>query len=359
MFKKLFLAACAVLFTVTTASAFSPAVGAENLFDLSSPYSLSYGSSVTGGGISFVNPASITVNPALNARVQRVELNAGYTALVTTGENKSFGSAFQTGITIPFKWSVFTGYMNGTFPNTNLMTISNSMNIKAALSKEITERLSIGLGLNGGAEWGFTKDWALSGNLGMVYTFPELGFVKDFSYGVSILNLGKNFNVTDSSAFLEGYPGFASLKAGVSGVLFANDVIKLGASFDATTPAFTNMILDAGLQLSIKDAFTVSVADKFNLVETINGNVNLIPSVGFFFKFRFNVDDNEYLASRDWSESEMTVGAAWKNMYSNIQAVSGEVDVALGLKDETPPEIFIWFDDDDAFTLEVGDYNEK
>ncbi|MCF0241628.1 MAG: hypothetical protein HUK25_03270 [Treponema sp.] len=347
MFKKSFLAVCAVIFTVSAATAVTPAVGGENLFDLSSPFSLSYGSSVAGGGVYFVNPTSITINPALNGRDQRVGLNAGYTALVTVGDSQSFGSAVQTGITIPFKWAVFSGYLNGTFPNTNKMGLSNSASLKAALSKEISERLAIGLGINGGFEWGPTKDWALSGNIGMVYTIPNLGFIKDFRYGVSILNLGKNFNPADDSEFFDGYPGFATIRTGVAGLLFSNDVIKVGASFDVSTPCFTNLLMDAGLQLIIKDSFTISVADKFNLVETVNGNLNIMPSVGFFFKFKFNVSDNAYLASRDWNESEMTVGGAWKNMYSDVHAVSGELNLSLGLKDETPPVIMIWFDEDE------------
>ncbi len=342
MKKKLISVAAAVLFAAVSAFGIEPAVGGENLFDIASPFGLSYGSSVTGGGVRFVNPASIILNPAITAKEQRVSLNVGYTALVSQGEKESFGSVFQTGITIPYKWSVFTGYLNGTFPNTDYMGIGNSMNVKAALSKEITEHLDVGAGLNAGFAWGRGSDWGVSANLGFVYTMPQLAFMKDFRYGVSINNLGKNYNTTPDSEFLECYPGFALIKAGASGILFSNDNFKIGASLDLSTPCFTNMIVDAGFQFVVKNMLTVSVAEKLNVQEMVRGHASPIPSIGIFFNFKFNVKDNEYLASHDWSQSEMTAATAYRNLYSNIHAISAELDVAMGLKDETPPVIVIW-----------------
>ena len=56
--------------------------------------------------------------------------------------------------------------------------------------------------------------------------------------------------------------------------------------------------------------------------------------------------NNEYLASRDWSESEMRVSAAYKNMYENVNAISAGVDIDLGMKDTTPPQISIMIDEE-------------
>ena len=344
MAKKIF-SALAALCVVSAVSAYAPAVGSESLFELSSSTGLTYASSTAGGGIRYVNPASISVNPALTAKEQRVGLNAAYTALLTNGEKTTFGSMFQTGILIPFKWAVLSGEIYGVFPNSSVLGFGNSMNLKCGLSKEITEHLDVGLGLNAGAQWGTVADWGVSANLGFVYDIPKLSFMKDFRYGVSILNLGKNFASNDELDFLSSYPGFCTVRLGAAALLFANDNVKFGASLDLSTPCFLNMIVDAGLHFSIKDMLTISMAEKINVKESVNGLNNYTPSIGMLFTFKFNTSNN-YLAKHDWDESEMTVGAAGKNLYGNVTAISAEMDLRLGLQDETPPVINIWFDEE-------------
>jgi hypothetical protein len=48
------------------------------------------------------------------------------------------------------------------------------------------------------------------------------------------------------------------------------------------------------------------------------------------------------LKKNDWGESEMQVSTAYKNVYKTVNAISADVDIALGLKDETPPVIQLW-----------------
>jgi len=352
MTKKIISALAAVI-AAASVYAYDPAVGSESLFELSSPNGLTYASSVTGGGVRYINPASISVNPALTAQEQRVGLNAGYTQLITVDTPVKAGAMVQTGIIIPFKWAVVTGELFGAFPNSPSMTIGNSVILEGGLSKSITEKLDVGIGVNTGASWGSYADWGLSANLGFVYTIGNLSFMKDFKYGVSINNLGKNFASDANRDFLSSYPGFCTIRAGASALLFSNDVLKIGASFDLSTPCFVNLIMDTGLQITLKDMLTLSVAEKINLKESINGNKNYIPSVGLLFNFKFN-SKNDYLASHDWSESEMTIGAAYKNIYENVHAASVGVDLRLGLKDETPPVIEIWFDEDDEDDVETS-----
>ena len=54
-----------------------------------------------------------------------------------------------------------------------------------------------------------------------------------------------------------------------------------------------------------------------------------------------------YMESKEWSESEMTVSMAYKNLYQSVTAVSTGVDINLGMKDDKPPVIEIMFDDED------------
>ncbi|MCQ2598220.1 MAG: hypothetical protein MJ181_10295 [Treponema sp.] len=344
--KKRIIAVLAAVLSAAAVSAYAPAIGGESLFELSSTPGLTYASSVAGGGVNYITPASISVNPALTAKEQRVGVNAGYGALVTTGDNKSFGSAFQLGLLVPFKWAVVTGECYGLFPNTPSMTIDNSFTFKGGLAKEITEHLNVGIGMNAGFEWGNVSDWGLGMSLGFVYDIPQLSFMKDFRYGVSISNLGKNYASDPEKDFLSSYPGFMTIRAGAAALLYSNDVLKIGGSLDLSTPCFMNLIVDTGFQLTLKDMLTISVSEKINMKESVNGVSNYIPSIGMMFNFKFNTK-NDYLASHDWSESEMTVGTAYKQLYNNVTVVAADVDLRMGLKDETPPEILIWFDEEE------------
>lgn len=360
MKKYLSLLAVSAAF-ITGLFAYNPPVGAEDMCLLSSPAGLS-GNLFTAGSISNSSGAeSIVVNPALTAENQRVNLNAGYTFLFdSNNQNESqIGSAFQTAILIPNKLFVFSGYLNGIFiPFNDEMYLGNSINVKAGLSKEITDKLNIGISINSGFAWKYGMDWSLGFNCGFVYDIGQLGFLKDFRYGVSVLNLGKNYetcnnNLNNNKSFgidnehsVSPFPSIATIKIGAAASLFKNDLMDLGAALDFTIPAFQNFIVDMNLQFTLKQMLTLSIGEKINVRELVNNHNNLIPSVGLFFKFSFDVKNNEYLASRDWSESEMRVSAAYKNMYEKINAISAGVDIDLGMKDTTPPQISIMIDEE-------------
>jgi len=353
--KKFSCAVAVFVLMLSAASAYNPPVYGDDIFELSSPRQLANGSSVTGGALFYASPESITVNPALPAREQRVDLNLAYTGLVSSNKENShsYGNAFQLGILIPFKRFVFSGYGNGTMIPFKEMNLGNSFNFKFGLAKEITDKLVVGTNLNSGIFWGADTDWALSANLGFVYSFGNLAFMKDFRYGLSVLNLGKNFgNYTLAGIKADKGPGslptVATVKAGAAATLVENDIIKLGASFDLTTPAFMNLIADFGLQFSVKDMLFISLAEKINVAELANGVKNVMPSVGLTFRFTFDVKNNDYLQKNGWSQSEMSASLAWKQFNKTVNAISAGVDMNLGLKDETPPVIQLWLEDDEA-----------
>ena len=352
--KKLSCAAVVLLFVLSAVNAYNPPVYGDNLYELSSPHQLINGSSSVGGALFYASPDSLAVNPALTAKEQRIDLNLAYTSLVSSDKSndKRYGNAFQFGLLIPFKRFVFSGYGNGTMIPFNEMDLGDSFNFKFGLAKEITDRLTVGANLNSGIFWGAGTDWDLSANLGFVYTYGNLGFLKDFRYGVSILNLGKNFGQTslpgiNKDKAVSSLPTIATVKAGTAGTLVQNDIIKLGFSFDLTVPAFMNLITDMGLQFAVKDMLFISVAEKINLMELVNGVKNVMPSVGLTFRFTFDVKNNDYLQKNGWSQSEMSATVAWKQLNQTVNAVSAGVDVNLGLKDETPPVIKLWLDEEE------------
>ncbi len=328
----------------------------ENFLDLSSPRALSGFSSSTGTSIELINPESINSNPALTAEEQRVDLNLSYTGIFSTSSwnSTSYGNAFQLGILIPFQFAVFTGISNVTMAPFYEMYLGNSINLKAGLSKEITNNLNIGLSLSGGYNAGSLLsggNWRLAGDLGILYKLGDLGFLKNTKIGFSVLNLGKNYTNTYLNIYpfvyqSGDYSTIATFKTGFSSLLLSNENVKLGFSFDVTTPLFQNLILDTALQFSIKDIVYVSVAEKFNYCEVMNGYKSYLPSVGLFVKFTLDVKDNDYFEDNGWSKSEMTVSSAYKPLDSTLHAISAGVDINLGTKDNLPPEIKI-FDDEE------------
>lgn len=348
--KKLAVTAVIATLLLSAVNAYNPPVGSEDMCLLSSPTSISGGLSVTGGALFSAGAESIVVNPALTASEQRVNLNLGYTFLYSGNDKdeNQIGTAIQAAILIPFKLYVFSGYMNGTFaPFTNEMYLGDSINAKAGLAKEITDKLSVGASLSGGYTWKYGNDWALDANLGFLYKYGDLSFIKNFRYGASVLNLGKNYNnvlrlPVKGAESLSSYPSIATLKLGAAGSFFTNDVIDIGGAMDFTIPAFQNLIVDFNVQAAIKNMLVISVGEKINIVESINKHGSFIPSVGLIFKFSFDVKNNDYLASRDWSQSEMTVSAAYKNLYEDVHGISAGVDIDLGMKDTIAPEIIIW-----------------
>ncbi|MDE5897877.1 MAG: hypothetical protein K2H09_01230 [Treponemataceae bacterium] len=327
--------------------AYNPPAGGQSMFVLSSPTQLTSASSAAGGGIFAPGPDSIAFNPALPAHEQRTQLDADFTALISPDDSGSpFHSAFQTGILIPTKLFVISSMLNGVFCSADDMNLGNSLNAKVGLSKEVSERLSVGLALSGGGLWGAGSDWALGVDVGVLYRRERLGFLKDFRIGVSLLNLGKYYSTEllgiDAAHRSDSFPALATLRAGVASLLFETDVVCGGFSFDISAPTFQNAVFDVGFQVGFKDVFFVSVAESIDVREAVEGHYNFMPAVGLGVKFNFSAKNSAYLRSRSWDTSEMLVSAAWQQRYESVQAVSAGLKIKLGQKDTQPPVIQIW-----------------
>lgn len=345
--KKLVSIFAAGLIMLSAASAYNPPVLGEDFYELSSPRQLANANSSAGGGIFSESPDSVIINPSLAASEQRVVLNLANTELFASG---SYGDAFQLGLTIPFKWAVLTTFANGVFSNSDVMNVGNSFNIRAGLSKEITDKLNLGMSLNTGIFWGYEDTFALSVNLGGLYTLGDVGFLKDTRFGVVIANLGKPFSRTTlpgikEDSFASSFPQIGTIQIGAAALFVSTKIVKIGASMDFTTPLFQNFIMDAGLQFSLKDMLVISVAEKLNIAEIANGHKDFIPAIGISFKFDFDTS-LDYAQKHGWNQSEMTVSATYKNFYNAVHGISEGVDLYLGMPDKEPPVINIIFEDD-------------
>ena len=345
-----------VVLAAVSVFAYNPPAGAMNIYRLSAPTQLSSASSSAGGGLFMPGPDAIAFNPALTAFEQRSQLDADFTALISTDSRDShkFNAAFQTGIVIPTKRFVASGFLHGVFCDSVNMDLADSLNLRAALSKEISENLSVGFGLNGGFMWGGygdkDKDWSLGADIGVLYHREALGFLKNFRFGVALLNLGKYYDVNvvgiDAYESSDMFPSFVTFRTGVASLLLDTKQFKLGFSFDVSTPCFRDVAFDVGLQLSVKDTVFLSVAETIDVMEIANSCLDLIPAVSLGVKFNLNAKNNDYLRSHSWDSSEMLVSAAWQQKFENIQAISAGARIYLGQQDTQPPVIKLWTDED-------------
>jgi hypothetical protein len=352
MVKKI-MAAAVVAFTSAVLFAYNPPVSGESLDRLTSPEQLTSASSTAGGGLFSAGPASIVFNPALIAYEQRITLDLGYTAMFSSeNPDNAYGAAFETGILIPWKWFIGSGIIKGDFLPFDEMNTGKTLGTNVGIAKEVSEYLSVGAGINAGLFWGAGSDWSLGADIGALYRIPQVGFMKDFRIGVSLLNLGKNYVYTTLPGIKSGddagtFPQFATLRTGVAAVLYSNDYFKAGASFDLAIPGFQNLIVDTGLQLSFNDMLYLRAAEEINIRESAAGYANYMPSLSIGYRFSFNAKNNKYMEKNGWDQSEITTSAAWQQLYQTVNACSFGARMNLGQKDTDPPLIELWNGEED------------
>lgn len=372
---------CTLFATLLCASfvfAYNPPLGGESLLKLTNPELLGGAASASGGPLLTVIPSSITYNPALSVLEQRVDVDLSFSAMFNTNKQSEsdgvFGAAFQAGTIIPTKWFIYSASLQGVFANFDSMNLKNSMIIHGGISKEINEKLAVGMNLYSGYYFASSSDFTVGADLGMFYQFEDfkftkkegsfinkLGFMTDSRLGIAFLNLGKpllNFETSgiyaDKSS--SNYPGILTPRVSFAANLI-NPLTKQvdengnalrskflsGFSVDLSAPTFQNLIFDCALGFSYNNIVNLNISWQANLREILAQQSQAIswPSVSLSFRFAFNsskfTGDNE-----DWAKSEIVPVLAWQNLYNGIQVISGAAKLNLGMEDEQPPEIILW-----------------
>ncbi len=350
MMKKIIVAA---VFSVSAyLFAYNPPAGGQNLLRISSPELLTEASSAAGGAFYNVSSESSVNNPAISAYGQRIVLNLAGTMLFDGKDDsgKNLGSAFEAGLLLPSRWCVSSFLLQGVFVPFYDMHLGNSFTFTANVAKDITDFLAVGLSADMGVFYGYNSDWTGGINLGALYRYGDLYFMKDLRFGASVLNLGKTLKNTDilgiksdsSVSYASDWPALATFKLGAAATIFDSSNFDIGASLDFSFPSFKNFVFDAGIQFMFFDFVRLSSSWEYDVQEFSNGKKNLMPSFGLSCKFIFNSKDGSVLANKGWAQSEMTVSTAYKNLYKNVNAVSAGAKLNLGLKDTQAPEIILW-----------------
>lgn len=336
MNKRLVSVLLVMLSAFSFISALDFPAGGDYIFRLTNPELLSGAGSSAGGGFYSSGPSSIVMNPGLTANDQRVMLNLGYTALFNTGEDSRFGSGAQIALLIPSRWGVFSTTLDGIFCDVGKLNLGNLVHLRGGFSKDVTERLYAGIDLNVGVQWGDLTDWMIGFDMGFVYHWGNLGFLRDTRISGVLSGLGKPYRL--------GMPNVVTPKAGIAATLFsvANGNVAGAFSSDVSFPMFVNMVVDLGLQLRIARVITVKTGWQLNVWETAHKDYNLLPSVGVTVRFGINTKKNQFMIDKGWQQSEITTSAAWQNVYEGIHAASAGAAINLGLRDTDAPVIKMW-----------------
>src|SRR5574344_60608 len=218
--NKRILALAAVCAAMSALFAYNPPIGGESVYRLTEPNLLSAAASASGGPLFTIVPGSITFNPAITALNQRSMIDVSYTALIDTNNGNTsdakYGQGFQLGAVIPSKWCVSTVTVQGAFVPLPEMDLGNSIDFHGGVSKDVTDQLLVGMNLYFGTYFGNGSDFTAGADLGMLYNFKKLGFLKDPRLGVSLMNLGKpvsgGYTVTglDGTSTDISYPGIVT-----------------------------------------------------------------------------------------------------------------------------------------------------
>lgn len=369
MKNKLSLALVALMSIEVSLFAFTPVFGGEDLYTLTSPELLSGSGSAAGGPVSNIVPASIVLNPALTAQEQQYTINLSYLALINASKSsdadKAFGTGFQIGAIIPTRYFVYSGSVQGIFAGFDRMDLGNSFNLHLGASKNINDHLDVGLNLYGGVFTGnsYGTDWDLGADLGVLYTFDNMGILKSPRLGIAVLNMGKpvlKYNARNIKGTTDNtsYPGIFTPRVAFASTLLETSNVSLGFSTDLMFPTFQNVIADLALGMEINKMIGIDLAwEVLDIKEYVNGAKLKWPSLGINAKFTINTGAISKL-SEDWKKSEICPSVAATNLYSGIIAVAGGASIQLGQKDTSSPEIILWGESQEDVSGESAETSE-
>lgn len=340
--RRAFVSFAVLCVLCTAAASYNPPPGGVRLESLASPAQLTSASSSAGGALFLSAPSSAAVNPAIISDEQRITFDAGYTALISFGEN--FGSAFEIGGMLPTKWCCAAVLLRGAFTPFDDMDCGNSVAGTFALGKRVIERLRIGASATGGAMWSAGWSYMATAGAGAIYDAGEAGFLKDIRFAASITDVGKTFSPDDIPGINDSkeaghFPLFFTPRGGAAATLFDTGKIKGGISADTIFPGCQNFVLAAGYSMIIDGKWTASVAYTFDAREASEGCF-CAPAISVGYKTLLKTS-NKKAVSKGWAQNDMTVCGGWQSLYGGVQAISAGALLHLGAKDTEGPEISV------------------
>ncbi len=294
-----------------------------------------------GGTANLNSPQGTVLNPAVAAGKQRVTLDLSYLALTGVSPFNWNGNFINAGVTIPTAAGVFS--TTGRFTNASFGSQGPDWGamggLTAAFSKDLFPDLYVGAGV--GFEFG--SDWGLGLDLGFLHIPGDIAFLKDFRWGVAMLNIGKGYNVSAATGSLANPPVFTPA-IGAHFSLLKTDPVVLSFSPDLSFPSLVDMRATVGADILLFNVVTLSGAYVYDLREAagIEPARSLPFSFGLSFKLTTNIKQNIGVLNateQGWNRSEVSTTMAAVPLQNGVWGFGAGVNVPLGAVVKTPPAI--------------------
>ncbi len=283
-------------------------------------------------------PAGTVLNPAISADRQRLTFDASYIAL--TQLTPSFlwgGNVVNLGVTVPTRVGVATGiarFANAGYTDLNWGTMG-ALNL--SFSKDLFPDLFVGAGL--GFEFG--SDWGLGLDLGFLNLVGNLGFLKDFRWGVALRNMGKPYMYGTPSGSLGDPPPFTPA-VGASFALVKTDQLGLTFSPDLSFPAFQDVRFTLGMNFSVADIFFLNASYIFDLRQTLGLEAARSLPIAFGMSLKLNGLGGKPTGQAEAQDvTEVRSGIAAAPLAGGVWGFGMGANVPLGVRNVTPPAISI------------------
>jgi len=317
-----------LLLATASFAQFNPPPGAGILLDLYSPVFLAGGSSTVGES----SPAADALNPAASGAKQRLTFDLNGTALLgTEAPDEGFGLALNGGLSLPTRVGVFSGSLhalNASFPALDLGTL---VGVNLSFAKDLYPTLLVGLGV--GAQFG--EDWGLSADLGFVHLPGDLGFMKDFRWGVAMRGLGKGAD-PDGAGPYTAIPEPFTPSAGLAFDLIHSKNVVWSLSADASMPSFQSLRAALGTELALYDRAFLYLSTGFDLHESNYYTPRVPVAFGVAVKIGTSLRQDR---------SELRLTAAGAPLYNGIWAAGLDANLPIGMRDKNPPVITLASDE--------------
>ena len=331
--KRLFV----ILFMITSVLT----VNAQHMEELYSPYFFGLGPQTS----SLEAPTATLFNPAAAGLEQRVRLGLNYMLLAEGAANPGWGHAINLGISLPTTAGVFSFYTHYTTSSLQSAPLGNLGGIHAAFSKELYPNFLFGIGISSlfGTQYNATTlndegTFSIGADLGITHVVGDLAFMKDFTWGFAIRNIGyANGPIADSQLA----PRIFTPAIGANVNLIKTEPFRWNLALDVSAPMFSNFLFYAATEFEFFNLVTARASYHLDLYDTLNGANNRFPvSFGISVNFKIDFSAKEgFFADKGWQKNDLTVNTGFAPLSGQAFAAGIGANAALGVVDNKPPKV--------------------
>ncbi len=306
----------------------SRSLWAQNeLLDLYSPLILAGGASAA----SIASPEASVLNPAASGPEQRLTIEGSYIGLAGLGSASGWGNVANAGITVPAPFGVISGsvhMLSSDFPSIDVDTLA-AFNV--SIAKDLFPGLYVGAGL--GYQTG--ADWGLGLDVGLLGTPGNIGFLKDFRWGIAMRGIGKGYSPDMSSGVGSAPPAFTP-DLGVSATLLKQGLFAFSLAPDLSFPSLQDVRFVLGARFAYSDMVFLDIAYDFGLNDAVDRTARPFP---LSFGLSVKVKGDTPASPAFMNGGDITATSVAAPLKDGVTGFGLGANLAFGRLDRNPPAI--------------------